>query len=154
MYSVTPHVLIAIIRLIRVISANSHDNPPNQNFSYQLGPDRSDRWSQPVSPVEPMSTVLGPTTFKSLSHSLSLISSLLTMPAPSHSRAPSSPNPHSLISHLNLFQGLGELQIGVKDHPLHVLLPGVMWNLQFFVGEKPIKVIKLWGGLISFSRWF
>jgi len=84
-----------------------------------------------------MSTVLGLTTFKSLSHSLSLISSLLTTPAPS------SPNPHSLISHLNPFQGLGELQIGVKDHPLHVLLPGVTWNLQFFVGEKPIKVIKL-----------
>ena len=92
-YTVTPHVLITIIRLIRVISANSHDYPPNQNFSRQLGPDRSDRWSQPVWPVEPMSTVLGLTTFKSLSHSLSLISSLLTTPAPSLSRAPSSPNP-------------------------------------------------------------
>ena len=136
-----------------VISSDSRDRSLNQNLAYQLGRagltgrgNRSDRldlgqpfWAHNIE----------------ITLSLTLTNSVHSSPCqlpPSLSRAPSSPNSHSQIPHPKSISRLGELQIRVKDHPLHVLLPGVTWNLQFSWRRGPFQGKQARVGSISFSR--
>ena len=68
----------------------------------------------------------------SLSLSPSALSSSRSPELPSHPK-PKTPNPPFPPQS----KAGGSFKL-VEDHLLHVLLPGVTWNLKFFVGEKSI----------------
>ena len=102
------------------------------NFFCQLGPDRSDRSGQTVWPVEPVSTVLGPTSFKPHSLSLSL----------NHSSSPRqlSLPPEFFLSQTLLpkfllptpFQGLGSFKLGSR----------ITLSMCSFPGWRGFKVLR------------